>query len=109
MDNRVPIMHLNPVTDDSNCVKRGLFCDNMDAYQLLATPMFKTILLTDATTEDGDDEVRYPISRVSIRSKMECETSSGFNSSNKVREPYQISKHLPLVLQYQKSLPYKIQ
>ena len=57
MDNRVPMMRLNPVTDGSNCVDRGLFCDNMEVYQLLATPMFKKILLTDATTEDGEDKV----------------------------------------------------
>ena len=48
MDNRVPLVR---------CVGRGLFFDNMDVYQLLATPMFKKILLTDATTEDGEDEV----------------------------------------------------
>jgi hypothetical protein len=57
MDNRVPMMRLNPVTDGSNCVDRGLFRDNIDVYQLLATQMFKKILLTDATTEDGEDEV----------------------------------------------------
>ena len=51
------MMRLNPVTDGSDCVKRGLFCDNMDVYQHLATPMFKKILLTDATTEDGEDEM----------------------------------------------------
>ena len=50
-------MRMNPVTDDSDCVERGLFCDIMDVYQHLATPMFKKIILTDATTENGEDDV----------------------------------------------------
>ncbi len=51
------MMRLHPVTDGSDCVDRGLFCNNMDIYHLLATPMLKKISLTDATTEDGEDEV----------------------------------------------------
>jgi hypothetical protein len=33
MDNRVPMMRLNPVTDGSNRVEGGLLCNNMDEYQ----------------------------------------------------------------------------
>jgi hypothetical protein len=48
---------LNPVQDDNDCVKRGLFLFDNDLYNELTQKKFREILLTDATTEDGEDEV----------------------------------------------------
>ena len=57
MDKRVPRIRLNPVIDCSDRVKRGLLFTNMDVHQYLADPTFKKILLTDGTTEHGEDEL----------------------------------------------------
>ena len=51
------MIHLNLVQDDKNCVERGLFLVNNDLYSMLTQQKFRNILLTDATTEDGDNEV----------------------------------------------------
>ncbi len=56
-DNKVTMIHLNPVQDDNNCVKRGLFLVDNDLYNKLTQNNLREILLTDATMEDGEDEV----------------------------------------------------
>jgi hypothetical protein len=56
-DNKVTMICLNPVQDDNNCVKRGLFLVDNDLYNKLTQKKIRKILLTDATTEDGEDEV----------------------------------------------------
>ncbi len=48
---------LNLVQDDKDCVERGLFLVNNDLYSMLIQQKFRNILLTNATTEDGEDEV----------------------------------------------------
>jgi hypothetical protein len=56
-DNRVSMIHLNPVTTGKHCVKRGLFLTDNDLYKELTHQNFKTILLTNATTDEGEDDV----------------------------------------------------
>ncbi len=56
-DNKVTMICLNPVQDDNHCVGRGLFLVDNDLYNKLTQKNFREILLTDATTEDGEDEV----------------------------------------------------
>ena len=53
----VLMIHLNPVTDCDNSIKRGLFATDTDFLSKLKDKTFKEILLMDATTEDGEDEV----------------------------------------------------
>jgi hypothetical protein len=56
-DNKVTMIRLNPVQDDNDCVRRGLFSVEEDSYNKLTQKKFRKILLTNATTEDGEDEV----------------------------------------------------
>ncbi len=57
-DNRVSMICLNPVTTGSKYrVKRGLFLTDNDLYKELTHQNSKTILLTDATTDEGEDDV----------------------------------------------------
>jgi hypothetical protein len=56
-DNRVSMIHLNPVTTGKHCVKRGLFLTDNDLYKELTHQNFKTILLTNATMDEGEDDV----------------------------------------------------
>jgi hypothetical protein len=56
-DNKVTMICLNPVQDDNDCVERGLFLVDNDLYNKLIQFFFREILLTNATTEDGEDMV----------------------------------------------------
>jgi hypothetical protein len=56
-DDKVTMICLNPVQDDNDCVERGLFLVDNDLYNKLTQKNFREILLTDATTKDGEDEV----------------------------------------------------
>jgi hypothetical protein len=56
-DTKVTMIRLNPVQDDDDCVDRGLFLVDNDLCNKLTQFFFRKILLTDATTEDGEDEV----------------------------------------------------
>jgi hypothetical protein len=56
-DSRVSMIRLNPVTTGKHCVKRGLFLTDNDLYKELTHQNFKTILLTNATTDEGEDDV----------------------------------------------------
>ena len=50
----------NPVTENDNSVKRGSYTDDTDVPSNLKSKTFKEILTTDATMEDGQNEVaRY--------------------------------------------------
>ncbi len=51
------MISLNPVQDDNDCVKRGLFLVDNDLYNKLTQKKIRKILLTNATTEGGEDEV----------------------------------------------------
>ena len=53
-DNMVLMICLNPVTAHDDSVKRGLFATDTDLLSKLKDKTFKEILLTDATTEDGE-------------------------------------------------------
>ncbi len=53
----VSMICLNPVTDRDDSVKRGLFATDTNLLCKLKNQTFKEILLTDATTEDGEDAV----------------------------------------------------
>ena len=48
---------MNPITENDNSVKRGLYTDDTDVPSNLKCKTFKEILTTDATTEDGESEV----------------------------------------------------
>ncbi len=56
-DNVVPMIWLNPVIENDDLVKRGLFAKDIDVLSKLKCVTFKQILTTDATTEDGQNEV----------------------------------------------------
>jgi hypothetical protein len=56
-DNRVSMICLNPVTTGKHCSERGLFLTDNNLYKELTHQIFKTILLTDATTDEGEDDV----------------------------------------------------
>jgi hypothetical protein len=56
-DVRVSMIHLNPVTTGKHCVERGLFLTDNDLYKKLTHQNFKTISLTYATTDEGEDDV----------------------------------------------------
>jgi hypothetical protein len=56
-DNMVLMICLNPVTEIDDSVKRGLFTSDTDVLSKLKCKTFKEILMTDATTEDGETEV----------------------------------------------------
>ena len=51
------MIHLNPVTDVVDSVKRGLVAVITPLEQLLRSDEFKEILPTDANTEDGENKV----------------------------------------------------
>jgi hypothetical protein len=53
-DNMVLMICFNPVTNHDDSVKRGLFATDTDLLSKLKDKTFKEILLTDATTEDGE-------------------------------------------------------
>ncbi len=48
---------MNPVTENDDSVKKGLYTDYTDVPSNLKYITFKEILTTDATTEDGESEV----------------------------------------------------
>jgi hypothetical protein len=56
-DNRASMIRLNPVTTGKHCVERGLFLTDNDLYKELTHQNFKTILLTNATMDEGEDNV----------------------------------------------------
>jgi hypothetical protein len=56
-DNRVSMIRLNPVTTGKDCVDRGLFLTDNDLYNQLTHQNFKKILLTNASTDDGEYDV----------------------------------------------------
>jgi hypothetical protein len=56
-DDRVSMICLNPVTTGKHCVERGLFSTDNDLFKELTHQNFKTILLTNATTDEGEDDV----------------------------------------------------
>jgi hypothetical protein len=51
------MIRLNPVTTDKHCVERGLFSTDNDLYKELIHRNFKMILMTNATTDEGEDDV----------------------------------------------------
>ncbi len=51
------MIYLNIVTAGEHCVKRRLISTNYDLYKELTHQNFKTILLTNATTDEGEDDV----------------------------------------------------
>jgi hypothetical protein len=51
------MIRLNPVQDEKDCVEHGLFLVNNDLYNMSTQQKFRNILLTNATAEDGEDEV----------------------------------------------------
>ncbi len=53
----VSMICLNPVTDCDDSVKTGLCSTDTDLLSELTKQSFKDILLTNATTEDGEDKV----------------------------------------------------
>ena len=57
-DHKVMMICLNPVQDDKDHVERGLFLVNDDLYSMLKQQKFKEILLTDATTIDGERDLQ---------------------------------------------------
>ena len=57
IDHKVTMIRLNPVQDDKDHVERGLFLVNDDLYSMLKQQKFKEILLTNATTIDGEYDV----------------------------------------------------
>jgi hypothetical protein len=56
-DNMVLMICLIPVTVTDNSIKRGLFATDTNVLSKLQDKTFKEILLTDATTEEGEDAV----------------------------------------------------
>ncbi len=56
-DNMVLMIRLNPVTDCDDSIKRGMFSTDTDWHSELTKQSFKDILLTNATMENGEDEV----------------------------------------------------
>ncbi len=52
-DNVVQMIQLNPVIDNDDSVKKGLFANDTDVLSKLRCVTFKEILTTDATMEDG--------------------------------------------------------
>ncbi len=51
------MIHLNPVKTGKDCVDRGSFSTDSDLYNQLTHQNFKKILLTNATTDDGEYDV----------------------------------------------------
>ncbi len=48
---------MNPVNENEDSVKRGLYTDDADVPSNLKCKTFEEILTTDATTEDGESKV----------------------------------------------------
>ena len=53
----IPLIRLNPVRTGDESVKRGLFSNMTNTDELITSVEFKDILKTDATTEEGEQEV----------------------------------------------------
>ena len=53
-ENLISLVRLNPVTAGDESVKRGLYSVSKNTAVLLTSDEFKDILLTDATTEEGE-------------------------------------------------------
>ena len=53
-ENLISLMRLNPVTAGDESVERGLYSFRKNTADLLTSDEFKNILLTDATTEEGE-------------------------------------------------------
>ncbi len=51
------MIRLNPVTEVNDSVKRGLVAIRTALEQIIGSDDFKEILLTDATTEEGENKV----------------------------------------------------
>ena len=51
------MIQLNPVTTNDGSAKRGLFSTDINLLKELTCITFKKILMTDATTESGQNEV----------------------------------------------------
>ncbi len=51
------MIRLNPVTENDDSVKRGLYTDDTYVPSNLKCKTFKEILTTDATMEDGESKV----------------------------------------------------
>jgi hypothetical protein len=56
-EKKATMIRLNPVQDDNNCVKRGLFLVDNDLYNKMTQENFRKILLFDATTEE--EKIRW--------------------------------------------------
>ncbi len=56
-DNVVQMIRLNPVIENDDSVKRGLFAMDTDVLSKLKCVLFKKILKTDATMVDGQNKV----------------------------------------------------
>ena len=56
-ENLIPLIRLNPVRAGDESVKRGLFSIMTNTDELITSVEFKDILKTDATTEEGEQEV----------------------------------------------------
>ena len=56
-DNVVPMIRLNPVIDNDDSVKRGLFANDTDVLSKLRCVTLKEILMMDATTVDRQNKV----------------------------------------------------
>ena len=55
--NLISLIHLNPVTELDDSIKRGLVAMITPVEQLLGSDDFKEILKTNATTEEGEYKV----------------------------------------------------
>ncbi len=51
------MIRLNSVTTGKHCVERGLFSTDNDLYKELTHRNFKMILQTNATMDEGEDDV----------------------------------------------------
>jgi hypothetical protein len=69
VEDPVPIIHLNPVREGEESVKRGLFPKQKDLHALIRSDDFKEILDTDAITEEGERKV---VKHFNIESKWDC-------------------------------------
>jgi hypothetical protein len=69
VENTVPMIHLNPVTEGEESVKRGLFPKLKDLHALVRSDDFKEILGVDAITEECECKV---VKYFNIESKWDC-------------------------------------
>ena len=56
-ENLISLIRLNPVSAGDESVKRGIFSIMKNTDELLTSVEFKDFLQTDATTEEGEQEV----------------------------------------------------